>query len=347
MALDVGIKLSVSGAAVVVDQMNRVGSAAAAMGGGGAAGVRKLGDEMNRVGAAAGSAGSSVQSMTGHLAAMGHAAVVAFGAQQLGAMADGYANLNARIALASQGLGSAAAAQQQIFEIANRTRTSVQSLGEVYGTLAKAGAEMGSSQARVLAITETMSKAVTLSGGSAESARAAMVQFGQGLAAGTLRGDELNSVIEQTPRLAQALAEGLGKPVGELKKLAEAGQITSEAIFVALERMKGKIDTEFQALPTTIGQSMTVLQNSLLQTIGVFDQAGGVSKGFAQGIMGIASHMDAAVVGAGFVAVAYGVLTKSTRPAMTIPMGPPSAACAKPSARVATVAAMVDFVNTP
>ncbi len=291
---NVAIRLSTTGAATVVDNLNSVSGAT---------------QGIDRASVAA---GRSVQSMTSHLAAMGHAAAAAFGVQKLASMADGYANLNARVALASQGLGSAAVAQERLFEIANRTRTSVQGLAEVYGTLAKAGAEMGSSQARVLAITETLSKAVTLSGASADSARAAMVQFGQGLAAGTLRGDELNSVIEQTPRLAQALAEGLGKPVGELKKLAEAGQITSEAIFVALERMKGKIDKEFQDLPTTIGQSMVVLQNSLLQTIGVFDQANGVSKGFAQGIVGLAGHMDTAVVAAGVAAAAYVVLTRST-----------------------------------
>ena len=257
-------------------------------------------------------AGTSVQGLAGHLTTMGQAAAGAFAIGKLTAMTDAYASLNARVALASQGIGSAAVAQQRLFEIAEKSRVGVVGLSEVYSTLSKAASEMGVSQQRVLGITETLSKAMTLSGGSAESARAAMVQFGQGLSAGTLRGEELNSVLEQAPRLAQALAEGLGKPVGALKTMAEQGQITTEAIFTALERMKGKIDTEFEQLPTTVGQAMTVMQNSLLKTVGVFDQAGGVSRGFADGIMTVSKNMDAAVIGAAAVGTAYVLLRNST-----------------------------------
>ncbi|MDO9277128.1 MAG: tape measure protein [Polaromonas sp.] len=259
-----------------------------------------------------GSASAGVQGLSNQLASMGAIAAAAFSVNKIAALTDAYASLNARVALASQGVGSAAVAQQQLFEIAARSRVGVQGLSEVYVTLSRSASEMGASQSRVLGITETLSKAMTISGGSAESARAAMVQFGQGMNAGALRGEELNSVLEQAPRLAQALAEGMGQPVGALKTLAAEGKITTEVVFTALERMKGRIDAEFEQLPTTIGQAMTLIQNSLLQTIGVFDQANGISRGFADGLVVLSNNMDTAVVAAGSLAAAYVLLRIST-----------------------------------
>ncbi|HQD14701.1 MAG TPA: tape measure protein, partial [Ottowia sp.] len=282
---------------------------------------RKVGQFAAEVDTATARASASVQDLGSHLARMGHAAAGALAVQKLSGLADGWASLNARVALASNGLGSAAVAMQNITRIANDARVDVSGLAETYGTLSKAGAELGYSQQRVLGVTETLSKAMTLSGGSAQSAQGAMVQFGQGLQAGVLRGEELNSVLEQAPRLAQALAEGLGQPVGALKAMAEQGQITTDAIFAALERMKGKIDSEFAQLPATIGQSMTVLQNSLLQTVGVFDQAGGLSRGFAEGILTVARNMDTAVAATAVAGAAYLTLTKSAAAAAVATRG--------------------------
>ncbi|WP_082608227.1 tape measure protein [Acidovorax sp. Root219] len=263
------------------------------------------------VSSSASKATSAVDGLNGNLLRLGQAAAGAFAVNKLTGLADGWTNLTARIGLASQGLGSAQVGLAGVTRIAAEARVDVTGLAETYGVLSKAGAELGFSQQRVLGVTETLSKSMTLSGGSAASASAAMVQFGQGLQAGTLRGDELNSVLEQAPRLAQALAEGLGKPVGALKAMAEQGQITTDAIFVALERMKGKIDSEFAQLPATIGQAFTVISNSLMQTIGVFDQANGISRGFAEGLLVVARNMDTAVVAAGLVATAYIAISRS------------------------------------
>lgn len=254
---------------------------------------------------------TAVDGLNGNLLRLGQAAAGALAVSKLSSLADGWSNLSARIGLASQGIGSAQAGLAGVTRIAADARVDLAGLAETYGVLSKAGSELGFSQARVLGVTETLSKTMTLSGASATTAAATMVQFGQGLSAGALRGDELNSVLEQAPRLAQALAEGLGKPVGALKQMAEQGQITTDAIFVALERMKGKIDSEFAELPTTIGQSLTVLNNSLMQTIGVFDQGNGVSRGFAEGILAVSRSMDAAVISAGLVAAAYVAITRS------------------------------------
>ncbi|WP_373224516.1 tape measure protein, partial [Proteus mirabilis] len=84
------------------------------------------------------------------------------------------------------------------------------------------------SQQKVAELTETVSKAVAISGASTTAAQAALTQFGQALASGQLRGEELNSVMEQTPALAKAIADGMGVSVGELRKKAQDGEMTIE-----------------------------------------------------------------------------------------------------------------------
>ena len=84
-------------------------------------------------------------------------------------------------------------------------------------------------------LTETVSKAVAISGASAQAADAALVQFGQALASGTLRGEELNSVMEQTPALAKAIAQGMGITVGQLRSVAAEGRLHQKKLLRPLK----------------------------------------------------------------------------------------------------------------
>lgn len=225
--------------------------------------------------------------------------------------ADGWASLTARVRLASDGLGSAAQAQQQLFSIAQESRTPVADLVTVYQRMANAGQELGLSQQFVLEVTQTLAKAMALSGGNAQSASAALVQLGQGLAAGTLRGEELNSVLEQAPRLAKALADGMGLPIGALKLLGEQGKITAEAIFTALSRSKAQLEREFAQLPQTIDGALTQLSNSFMRTIGVFDETNKVSQAAAESIKALADNMGTALVVGSGLAVTIALLRSS------------------------------------
>jgi tape measure domain-containing protein len=94
---------------------------------------------------------------------------------------------------------------------------------------------LGGEQQDALSITESISQALRLSGASATEARSSLLQFGQALASGVLRGEELNSVLEQTPRLAKAIAEGLGVTVGQLLKMGKEGELSATRIIAALE----------------------------------------------------------------------------------------------------------------
>lgn len=102
----------------------------------------------------------------------------------------------------------------------------------------------------------TVNQAIQLSGASAESGKAALVQLIQGLQSGVLRGEEFNSAMEQAPRLVQALANGLGVTTSELRKLTEQGGLTPVTLMKALEAQSEKVAAEFSKLPPTVGRAV-------------------------------------------------------------------------------------------
>lgn len=106
-------------------------------------------------------------------------------------------------------------------------------------------------------LTETVSKVVTISGASAASAETALMQFGQAMASGELRGEELNSVMEQTPGLADAIAKGLGITTAELKAMGKAGELAIPKVIEALKKAKDSVDSDFEKRVMTISQAFT------------------------------------------------------------------------------------------
>ncbi|NJR43920.1 tape measure protein [bacterium] len=127
---------------------------------------------------------------------------------------------------------------------------------------------LGASQADALKVTEAITQTFKISGASASSSAAAITQLAQGLGSGALRGDELNSVLEQSPRLARALAEGMGITTGELRAAGEAGEITGEKIRKALLGQADQIAAEFSKVPLTMSDALTQLNNGATVAFG-------------------------------------------------------------------------------
>jgi len=138
-------------------------------------------------------------------------------------VADAWNLMSARLKLATAGSREYATAQQELFAIAQRIGVPIQETATLYGKLQQAVRMLGGEQQDALTITESISQALRLSGASATEAQASLLQFGQALAAGVLRGEEFNSVVENSPRLAKALADGLDVPIGRLRKMARRG----------------------------------------------------------------------------------------------------------------------------
>ena len=206
--------------------------------------------------------------------------------------ADAYDNLRARIRLVTGEGAPFESAMQGIAEIALRTNSNLETTGGLFARLAQAGKEMGLGQEAALALTESVNQAVQLSGSSATASDAAITQLVQGLQGGVLRGDEFNSVMEQAPRLAKALATGLGVTTGELRKMAEAGQLSAETVIRALQSQGEALTKEFGALPATVGRAIENLRTRWMLFIGDLNSSTGATATVAAGIDGLANNLD-------------------------------------------------------
>ncbi|MDR2128036.1 MAG: tape measure protein [Burkholderiaceae bacterium] len=212
--------------------------------------------------------------------------------QDIAQTAEQYANLQARISLVAGEGAQLEAAMQGVYDVAMRTHSALGSTGDLFARLATAGKDAGLStqeaSAQALGLAETINQAIQLSGASASASDAAITQLIQGLQGGALRGDEFNSVMEQSPRLARALADGLGVTTGELRKLAEAGALTSQTVIAALTSQADTVAAEFTKLPPTIGRSLQDLGNAWTVYVAETDKAWGASTMAARAIDSLA-----------------------------------------------------------
>lgn len=196
--------------------------------------------------------------------------------------ADELTSLNARLKLVTTSQEEFNGTQNALFELSQRTRSELGATIALYTRIGLAVKDAGVGQGVLLEVVETINKAVQLSGSSSAAAEAALVQLGQGLASGTLRGEELNSILEQTPALADAIAKGMGKTRGELRALGQEGKLSAQAVIKALQEQKQAVDNAFDTLPVTVAQGVTLIQNAGLQLLGIFDQVSGATGGLAK-----------------------------------------------------------------
>lgn len=219
------------------------------------------------------------------------AGIAGFGVNQLKGFADGYTEIQNKLRLVESASISSSKGLNNVFDIALKTNQSINATSGVYQRFAQNAETLKISQAQIASLTETVSKAVAVSGASAGAADAALTQFGQALGSGILRGDEFNSVMEQTPALAKAIATGLGVTIGELRNMAKEGKLTMDVLVPALERAKESVDDQFNTRILTISASFENLNTSVIKWIGELDKSTGASNAFAESIDYIAKHL--------------------------------------------------------
>lgn len=205
---------------------------------------------------------------------------------------DTYTGLQNRLKLVTNNQVELNKATEDTFRIAQKTYSAWDSVLQVYQRFSDNAKTLNLTMDDTARLTETVSKAVAISGASASAADAALVQFGQALASGTLRGEELNSVMEQTPALAKAIAQGMGITVGELRSVAAEGKITSQEIVKALRNVEKDVDALFAKTDITIGQSLTLLNNEITKFVGESGKGSGAAQVLAGTIQTLASNLD-------------------------------------------------------
>lgn len=213
-------------------------------------------------------------------------------------LSDSLVSMRARLDRMNDGLQTTQELETMIYQSAQRSRgsfTDTMGLVSQLGTMA--GDAFGSSK-EIVQFAEQLNKQLTLSGAYGSSAQAAIFQLEQGLASGVLRGDELNSVMEQAPALAKSIADYMQVSVGELREMGSQGQITADIVKKALFEAAEDTNAEFEKTPMTWAQVWTVASNTAVRALDPLLTA----------INWVANNLDVAIPLVVSLGAAFGVL---------------------------------------
>lgn len=223
--------------------------------------------------------------------------------------ADEWTGMSNRIRLVTASQAEFVAAQQDVVRIAKATYQPLDATAGLYQNLAMVQDRLGVTGAQTARIVETVNKTIAMSGSSAAASEGALTQFGQALAAGTLRAEEFNSMVDGASKLVQTIEDGMGIARGSLRKFVVDGGVAADQIVNALLKMSDGVDDSFGKMQVRVSQSITNLNTNLTEMIGRADEATGASQALSAGIGALASNLEmVAVAGA---AVASGPLLKA------------------------------------
>ena len=215
-------------------------------------------------------------------------------------LSDTLASTKARLNLIVDDGGSVGELEKKIMASAQRSRSAYFDTASAVAKLGlNAGAAFDHDMDQVIAFMEQVNKQFVIGGATAQEQSNAMIQLTQAMAAGALRGEELNSILDGAPGIARAIEEYMGVAEGSIKQYAEQGLVTAEVVKNALFEIADETDATFENMPKTWAQIWTYMQNKALSIfapiltkinqIGNSERFTQVTDGIINGLAGIAS----------------------------------------------------------
>jgi len=191
---------------------------------------------------------------------------------------DTVKKMDAQLRLATNSQDEFNIAQTATREIAQRSQAPLEDVVTLYSRLAPAVSAMGRSQGDTLKVIDAVTQSLRISGATTSETSSTITQFSQALGSGVLRGEEFNSIAENSPRLLRALAEGFKVPTGQLRVMAAAGQLTSDAITSVVIDALPQLQKEAAVLPETVGGQFTVMKDKINLALGSVDTGPFISQ---------------------------------------------------------------------
>lgn len=251
-----------------------------------------------------GSVNSAIEGISSKLGVIGGLAVTAFavqGARAIGQFALGVAEAGTKVDLIRAKLTAIVGERGFDLAAASAGKLGV-SIDDSAGAMARfglAGKDLGLTDQQIQTMTENFIKLARISGATGEELAASMQQFGQALGSGALRGDELNSVFEQTPEVIRTIAAALNVPVGKIREMAEEGKLTASVITSALLGATDQIQERFGKLPETLEQGQARWENAWTLLMAALDDKFHASDFFKFVTGGAAAAIEKLAVGLG------------------------------------------------
>lgn len=222
-------------------------------------------DMTSRAQSGAERAAASTDALTGSVKRLAAAVLSVQAFKGLISLSDVMTSTTARLDMMNDGLQTTAELNDMIFASAQRSRGAYQETADLVSKLGVLAPDAFSSSAEIVAFAEQINKQMTIAGTSTAGAQAAMLQLTQAMSSGVLRGEELNSILEQAPTIAQSIADYMGVSVGVMREMASEGQITAQVVKNAMFAAAEETNAKFESMPYTWGQVWTSATNTLTQ----------------------------------------------------------------------------------
>ena len=180
-------------------------------------------------------------------------------------ISDELASTKARLNLLVDDGGSVAELEQKIMASAQRSRSAYFDTASAVAKLGlNAGNAFNGDMDQVIAFMEQVNKQFVIGGATAQEQSNAMIQLTQAMAAGVLRGEELNSILDGAPGIARAIEKYMGIAEGSIKTVAQEGKVTAEVVKNAMFAMADETNAKFDSMPKTWAQIWVDMKNQAL-----------------------------------------------------------------------------------
>lgn len=213
-------------------------------------------------------------------------------AKQILLEADAYNTLQVRIQTATRATGDYNVVSEELFRISQQNGVELGNTVGLFQNLARSAEALEATNRDILDVSNAIQQLGVISGASREALSAGVMQLSQALGSGKLQGDELRSIMENLPELANRLAKGLGMSVGELRDAGAEGRLLSKDVFDALLKQVPEISAEFEKIPPSLARSGVALQNSMSQVLSRLDNALGLTQAIATSMNNWAAALE-------------------------------------------------------
>ncbi|HEK3211828.1 TPA: tape measure protein [Proteus mirabilis] len=240
-------------------------------------------------------------------------------ASMVASYSEAWTELNNKLSNSVRASESLVDVTQRVFDISQATRSSLDATATLYARLERGTREYNTSAEDLAKLTSIINQGFIVSGATAQEAENAIIQLSQGIASGVLRGEEFNSVAEQGSRLMVALADSMGVGIGQLRKMAAEGKLTTDVVVKGLLSQGDAIGKEFAKTTRTMSQAFQEAGNNLTKFLGENTTIKSTISAFSDAVITVSKNLDelssvltviATVVGSRYVG-ALAMATKS------------------------------------
>ncbi|HEJ9799990.1 TPA: tape measure protein [Proteus mirabilis] len=213
-------------------------------------------------------------------------------ASMVASYSEAWTELNNKLSNSVRASESLIDVTQRVFDISQATRSSLDATATLYARLERGTREYNTSAADLAKLTSIINQGFIVSGATAIEAENAIIQLSQGIASGVLRGEEFNSVAEQGSRLMVALADSMGVGIGQLRKMAAEGKLTTDVVVKGLLSQGDAIGKEFAKTTRTMSQAFQEAGNNLTKFLGENTTIKASINVFSDAVITVSKNLD-------------------------------------------------------